>query len=239
MTDHASPISYASYLAGYISDPSTIRARVLSEYGRAPSVEQCRNLRNAKLSERKRVDGYNLCDSRFRPLFRCGHPETDDNIIIGINGIDKCRTCEERKAQEAALREQAERRKVAFRRQVREERKARLEREIENLALKIDTAIIGLTKKTGPRPRLATDTISAVAEYFDLSRADLTGTNRGAIYVDARAVVAVVMRERGLSFPQIGKFLNRHHTSIINLIAKFGKRAVANPRMLEALEALR
>jgi hypothetical protein len=35
-----SPAAYAKYLAGYIRDPSTIRARTMEQFGRSPSIER-------------------------------------------------------------------------------------------------------------------------------------------------------------------------------------------------------
>ena len=37
--DHTTPLSYVKRLGKYISDPSTIRVRVLEYYGRCPSME--------------------------------------------------------------------------------------------------------------------------------------------------------------------------------------------------------
>lgn len=40
----ASPYAYARELARYIRDASTIRARTMNEWGRAPSIEECREI---------------------------------------------------------------------------------------------------------------------------------------------------------------------------------------------------
>lgn len=46
------PRSYAGELARYINSPSTIRARVLDRFGHAPSIEDCRRLREARQADR-------------------------------------------------------------------------------------------------------------------------------------------------------------------------------------------
>lgn len=43
--DHQSHMVYARRLASYIKDPSTVRARTLSEYGAAPTIDQIRAMR--------------------------------------------------------------------------------------------------------------------------------------------------------------------------------------------------
>lgn len=48
------PVAYATYLARYIADPSTIRVRTLEQFGRAPTLARCRKLREDYLAERAR-----------------------------------------------------------------------------------------------------------------------------------------------------------------------------------------
>jgi len=42
------PLAYAAQLARYIKDASTIRAHVMSHYGRAPSLDRIRHLQAAE-----------------------------------------------------------------------------------------------------------------------------------------------------------------------------------------------
>lgn len=231
--EYASPVQYAKYLAGYISDPSTIRARVKDEFGRAPSVDVIRKIRAEKLKT-PRVDGYQLCDSRYRPLFKCGHPETEDNIVIAINGIDKCRQCEEQKARIAKERE--EKRRETLRRKLEQEKAIREAQDRTNIQ-----AILQIILDTAPtkRPRIGTEVIREVAEIFKIQPSDIVGRDRSQIYVDARCAVTLIMRERGLSYPQIGRFMDRDHSSIVNLTKKAARRIERNPLILVALERLR
>jgi hypothetical protein len=56
---HSSPTTYARQLAGYISDPSTIRARTLEMFGRAPSVEQVEKIKSRVEAEHDRQRYFN------------------------------------------------------------------------------------------------------------------------------------------------------------------------------------
>src|SRR5258708_4601896 len=62
--------------------------------------------------------------------------------------------------------------------------------------------------------------IAANTEIYDL----WFGGNHRAI-VDVRRRIAIKAREAGYSYPEIGRALHRHHTSIINLVS--GRRALA------------
>lgn len=228
-----SPVQYAKHLASYIPDPSTIRARVLDDFGRAPSVDIIKKIREDVLKS-KRVEGYSLCDSRYRPLFRCDHPESEDNIVIGLNGIDKCRMCEEEKALAAQKREE-KRREILRRKLVME--KAAKEAQARTDIQKVLQTIIDTPPSQ--RPRLGTEVIQKVAEIFKMQPSDIIGKDRHEVYIDARCAVALIMRERGLSYPQIGRFMDRDHSTIINLTKKAAMRIQRNPLILVALERLR
>lgn len=232
MIEHNTPISYAKYLAGYISDPSTVRARVADEYGRAPSVDIIRKIRE-ELTKIKRVEGFSLCESRYTPLFKCGHEESADNIVTDMNGYDRCRACEEAKYEAMQRREAV--RQARVRAQMAKER---AEREAKRIQIKpvLDRLI---KKPASDRPRVGTELINQVAAFFKLTFDDIVGKDRSRLFIDARCVVALIMRERGLSYPQIGRFMKRDHSTIINLVEKADERIARNPLMLKALEALR
>lgn len=106
--DHArTPLEYAANIARYIGDPSTIRARTLDFFGRAPSVDQCANLRQAALD---RVEQFRReCEARATELadrqlihgdiFPCGHERSLENTFH-IGNREECRQCaDERRAQ--------------------------------------------------------------------------------------------------------------------------------------------
>lgn len=232
MTDFATPVSYAKHLASYISDPSTIRAHVKTEWGRAPSIDIIRKMME-EVRKPKRIEGYSLCESRYRPLFKCGHPETANNIVIGLNGIDKCKACEDRKWRLAKQREDA--RQARIRVQLIRERM-----EHEAKLAEIKETLAKVAPPDGPKRKLiGNELIAEAARFFNLTHADVVGEDRHSLFVDARCVVSLIMKERGLSFPQIGRFLKRDHSSIINLVRKAPERMARNPSMLKALEALR
>ena len=229
-----SPVQYARHLASYISDPSTIRAHVKGEFGRAPSVDIIRKIREDHLKSAKLFAGYRISEYRYRPVFKCGHPETEDNIVIGLNGIDKCRQCEEEKARIAKARE-ANRREVL-------RRKLEQEKAVQEAARRVDMEkTLRTILETPPtnRPRLGTEVIRRVAEMFKMEPSDIIGKDRHEIYIDARCAVALIMRERGLSYPQIGRCMERDHSTVINLTRKAAKRIERNPLILVALERLR
>lgn len=84
-------------------------------------------------------------------------------------------------------------------------------------------------KKVAFTKPLATKFIDEVSAISGVHRRDILGDYRFGFTVDARAVIAICLRRRGVSYPVIGKALNRDHTSIINLVRTFDKRVEANP----------
>ena len=231
MIEHATPHSYAAHLSNYIADPSTIRVRTLEVFGKAPSVDQCRNMRRSR-EQLIAPPAYGK-NVRFRPLFRCGHPETDENSVLCRDGIDRCKTCIGARKADAERIEQT--RQAKLRAHLARERadKEALTHKIEDVIAKI------VTQRPAERARISSDTIGAVARHFGFTPDDIKGRDKHDAFVDARCAVALLMRERGLSYPQIGRFLNRDHSTIINLIAKAPRRCARNPMILQAVAALR
>lgn len=92
------PREYAGLIARYISDPSTIRTRTMDQFGRAPSLEDCKGLRQAALDriERFRID----CEARSTDLkkpvmldtFECGHERSMENTWLKGNR-ERCFKC--------------------------------------------------------------------------------------------------------------------------------------------------
>ena len=73
-----------------------------------------------------------------------------------------------------------------------------------------------------PRERTLAD-IGLIALRHGLTRYDILGHDRRSHVVAARAEAACYLRDKGRSYPEIGRDLgNRHHTTIMNLI--HGKR---------------
>lgn len=62
------------------------------------------------------------------------------------------------------------------------------------------------------------EVIADVASLFRIQPSDITGPSRRALFVDARSVVALIMRNRAYTTAEIGAMLgNRDHSSILNL----------------------
>lgn len=59
--------------------------------------------------------------------------------------------------------------------------------------------------------------VSEVAAIFRIGEDCIYGQSRVRRIVDARTVIACVLRQRGWTFDQIGELLNRDHTTILNL----------------------
>lgn len=98
----------------------------------------------------------------------------------------------------------------------------------------------------GPPIRLsdsfATRLIEAVASYYHIRPADITGPRRWSYFVEARSLVATTLRARGWYYPRIGRLMNRDHTSVLNLCKKidiFCKRSEECRDAYEALEPYR
>lgn len=67
-----------------------------------------------------------------------------------------------------------------------------------------------------------------VAEKHGVRLRDLTGRETGRIYVRARFEAMTRIRdELNFSLPQIGRFFNRDHTTVINALRRY-------PQMVEA-----
>lgn len=64
------------------------------------------------------------------------------------------------------------------------------------------------------------ETIRQVATRFNFQPADVISRNRWEPLVHARAAVCIILRQRGLSYNQIGRRLGMDHSSVMNLIAR-------------------
>lgn len=60
--------------------------------------------------------------------------------------------------------------------------------------------------------------IEGFAESANISISLLKGKNRARRLVNHRAQLCKALRVKGFSYPEIGKALNRHHTSIMHLV---------------------
>lgn len=162
------PETYARQIA-YISNPSTIRVRVMEEYGRAPSIERIRKI---QAERRRKPSEYTYGQVKNEP--------TDDFKVRGL------------------------------------------------VKTKAPATITGQPKKelqSGSVKFLPMQIIEDVCSRLGLSSKDVV-SNKGRAYelIHARRLIAVILRYRGRSYPDIGdKLGGRDHSTIINLCAKISK----------------
>lgn len=203
--DATNPTSMAARLAEYITDPSTIRVRVMEHYGRAPSVDQCRHLRQAALARRdeeRKAMLQRTVDGKLGDLLGCGHPNTDDNVFF-VGDRTACLICKGeslRKAQErwaARLKVRASELKVEPRREA------------------LDLSQI---------PNASTRVLSAAAHCFNVPLSALSGVSRDPVLVRARFAVAYVLREADplkYSTPVLARIIGRKdHSTIIHAVKR-------------------
>lgn len=186
------PTDYAAQLARYIRDPSTIRARCMNEWGRAPSVGEIRALMANAARER----------SAYRREWE----------KLGENEADESDFCV-RPTPFAIAEQQAAIKRAAN-------------------TLPFNAEAIMARKSVAPADTFLTSTIiiSKVARVMKLTAADITGPSRLAHISRARKVVAYVLRQRGLSYPQIAARMNRNdHTTARHMAMSF--EAAADERM--------
>jgi hypothetical protein len=77
-------------------------------------------------------------------------------------------------------------------------------------------------------------TVEAVAEAFKLTADDLLGASRNAQIIPARRTAMMIFRRRGFSYPQIGQWMNRDHSTVIAGCEAF--EAGASPLMVRVAE---
>lgn len=221
------PVALAAKLAEYISDPSTIRARVKDHFGRAPSVEHCRNLRQAAVSART-VESRILHDPEWRHV--CA--KHDGPYYYDVNGYERCQTCRDNQRREDGLRELAHLKRLIALRKERQEQQARQ---------KVAAARVGLVIDYGPVPKTATEILlDKIAEIFSTTVGDLKGKSRTKHLVAARTAFVRIMRLRGFSYPAIGRALGgRDHSTLINLDHSYDIRAKHNALIASTVEALK
>lgn len=67
---------------------------------------------------------------------------------------------------------------------------------------------------------LKEDLVSACAELFDVHPRDLTGNYRYAFITRARYALFLALRQRGWSYPRIGRLFKRDHSTVIYGISR-------------------
>lgn len=71
--------------------------------------------------------------------------------------------------------------------------------------------------------------VEGIADEYGLTVQQVCGRKRSNLYIECRMEIAVKLRGRGYSYPEIAEALDRDHTSIIHLIRRSKKHAAASP----------
>jgi len=72
-----------------------------------------------------------------------------------------------------------------------------------------------------PQPIKSAVTLEVVAEWFDISIKDILGYRRSRNIVNARSVVAFILRNNtSMSLQEIGTLINRDHSSVIQAVRR-------------------
>tara|TARA_R110000868_G_scaffold410473_1_gene698590 strand:+ start:924 stop:1559 length:636 start_codon:yes stop_codon:yes gene_type:complete len=209
----------AARLATYISDPSTIRVRVLETFGKAPSLAKCRELRARIATPKQERTSY------YAERFRQKCDRHSGTYELDADGFERCVEC---------LAEKHLDQQRTVDRENRIERAQKAAKRVQAVRL----ATLARNLSTMPKPVLFPDLLNGVAAAFKITPDDITGIDRRRLYVDARAALVRILRQRGSSFPMIGKRLNRDHSSIIYLEQTFDIRAKRNPLIALVVERL-
>lgn len=178
------PVNYAAQLARYIRDPSTIRARTINEWGRAPSLDA--------------IKGFIADSQAQRDIFRAeveGLGESDEDEVDFVV----------RPLAEVTRRQQAD-------------------NERRNNVLHFTAPVF-----TDPAKPLEcfkpSEIIAGVATLMKCAPDDITGTSQYNLHVRARTIVCHLLRQRGLSYPAIGRRINRDHTTVMTAVRRFEAKA--------------
>lgn len=70
-----------------------------------------------------------------------------------------------------------------------------------------------------PRERNLAE-IDAIAEMYDYTLADILGKSKNRTLVKVRRKCVVMLREKGYSTTEIGRIINRDHSTIVHSLQK-------------------
>lgn len=86
----------------------------------------------------------------------------------------------------------------------------------------------------------ADEMIRVVARHYGVKPRQVSGACREPAMVKARSIVAKILRERGVSYPVIGRVLGgRDHSTIVHMIHTWDSRTKYNPEMIPLYEAIK
>lgn len=234
------PESYAQRLAGYIKNPSTIRVRTLEQWGRAPSLDRCKLFIAAANPPRPRYENDDYIPAVLAK-WSCDHEVNADNAYLKDTGEYGCIICR-REAQRRAAAAYRARKALDAANQAKAEENARKLKEIEQQR-KI-RKIARQEKRTRDKGRRAiyvsevmNSCVMAVcrAGLFNLS--DVIGKSREPKLVLARLATFILAKEYNLSYPEMGRWIGRDHSTIIHLFTSEPACVRRYPGLLDKLLA--
>lgn len=227
MTPNApSPLSYARYLAGYIKDPSTIHVMTKREWGRAPTVEECRRIRSnveALRQQEVKVMVARATPDREKDVpedFACGHPREMDNVAFqGDKEI--CRTCLDRKRKALIQQRWANRRE---------------EQRVSDIEAVKRVADLDLSSIVSPARRA----IVCAARLFGVTVDEIVGTSRKTKFVRARWAVMLAIHSLGderYPLTRIASVIGlKDHSTVHYGIRKASAEVQRNPDFADQVE---
>jgi hypothetical protein len=90
-----------------------------------------------------------------------------------------------------------------------------------------------------PEPmKTGVEVIEACAKGFGIEMSQLIGPSRKPTLVRVRNLATAVLRARGSSLPNIGRFTGREHTTVLHSLRTFFSRDILDDRYLQAWIAL-
>lgn len=209
------PITYAAKLVRRHSDVGFILAQLDREYGP-------HNVTRAQVAEmRAKIDNDN---QRARQRYL-----VEVELALKAEPVKtSAQIAADKRAKELAEREEAQRR--AKRREIERKasQRARLNRHFE--------AVRALDGKVNPafEPFTVPEIIACIAWHMGVEPSDIIGDRRHEKTVLARNVVAYVLVKHGNSSSQVGKWINRDHSSVLHAIKNFEKNATDKMRAIAA-----
>ena len=85
---------------------------------------------------------------------------------------------------------------------------------------------------------MKTELIAECSRIFDVHHRDITGPSKFRFATVPRFALYKAMRMRGLSFAQIGRFMNRDHTTIIHGVSRAERMARRDPDYADKVQRL-
>ena len=197
--------AYAQRLVQYISDPSTVRARTLDEYGKAPPVATIRGWRDNHVAV---LEARRAARAPDADLDWCD----DDTIDLAIAERLAVETTAATVSFNASCGESAA--------------------EGANDASDDEDHVVSETRR---QALTSAEVIQACAARCGVSAEDMVGPSRKTHIVKARQFAATVLRARGNSYPAIGRFIgDRDHSTMMYSVGAFFAVAKRDPFYISA-----